>query len=134
MKKLATYAFIFILFISCSKTSEDVTMQNTPQQIIGGFWNLHSKSGGWQPTANFDAGEFSLNFYTATATVAVTTALSPNSMSLPTGTYPYLIQSSAGVDYLYINNQNYGKLVLSSMQFEIDQNVAADGVKHIFKR
>lgn len=134
MKKLATIVIGLIFLIGCSKTSEEITAQSTPQQLIAGLWNLHSRSGGWQPSSNFSAGEFTLNFSAATATVAVTTVSFPNSMSLPTGTYPYSIQNSAGVDYLYINNQNYGKLVLNSMQFEIDQNVAADGVRHIFKR
>ncbi len=122
MRKFAIILLSLVL-VSCSIESD---LQ--PPTQTSAKWSLIQATGGLagsnttyqQNQINWTFNEVNGTLIHEHNTAGVADALDP-------GTYDYSIQNIANDDFLFIDNVEYGSIIVTGNRFIINQNIASDG-------
>ena len=130
--KTLILSFFILLNISCNKTDENPSTQNSSP--ILGQWKVTKYEPGFSPTANY-SGEIKWTFNndnTVNVVIISGTSTNPTMPLNSTGTFPYVINTTNSIT---LNNIIYYYSILGNeliVRTEID--VSADGKKLTFAK
>ena len=127
------------LFNSCDTSEEEVTL--LPIDNLTEVWNLKHVLGGFSDTDLdynlgdviwiFDIAENTLNVYNS----IISTGPEDIHAGLETGVYDFVIKQEGDDEVLYVDDRNFGVIVVSSDgTLTIDDGLASDGFISTFKR
>jgi len=109
-----------VFFSSCNKDKD----------TLNGIWNLKNVSGGFAGiNDDYEAGMVTWTFHDHNKTITVVNNSPAEKLysGLESGTYSYSIVENNGREFLLINSEEYGGIVLTEKRFVIDQNEMLGG-------
>ena len=123
----AIFGMILLSMIACNKDDKDAVLEGKWSMVnaTGGIAGFNQNYPKGQILWTFDGGVLSIeNKY-----------IGQLNFSYPTGTYRYLELNPSNVRTLYINDQQFGDVKISSDSLVIDQaSFLADGFRYLFIR
>jgi hypothetical protein len=121
MKKLILFVFSLLVTITLFNcTLENNNNDNTTQ---GGKWSLVNASGGIAgENTNLEKDQITWVFDEFNNTIIVEENVEGLSYALPEGTYSYSIQNINNADFLFVDGDEYGDIIVGRNTFTIDQN------------
>tara|TARA_R110002049_G_scaffold85844_6_gene218287 strand:+ start:14442 stop:14876 length:435 start_codon:yes stop_codon:yes gene_type:complete len=134
---LITFSFLFIL-TNCSIDNKD----ENAQQVALSFWYLINTSGGLAGVDDqfeLDTVVWFFDEINGTVTVENNNTEETKQDGLDSGTYPFSILTDGGEDFIIIDGNELGKILINQTNFVIDQNKTsqgdlADGFIYTFQR
>ena len=124
-------AIVFGIFPACDK--EDKTTAPQITTTIVGTYSLTNVSGGLQGAdVNFSKGEIQWSFDTVASTLMVNNTIDTSDArqsysDLPTGTYSFQFQTQNAQSVLFVDSTKRGPVTFTSIGFNLDDGIAADG-------
>lgn len=133
MKNLTLALLFSIALISCESNTES-------ENSIEGKWNVSQIIGGFMPTKNYNANEFTWLFDLNAKTVTIQNNVDVfDTYHMPTftnnrgGTYDFEIITENNINYLVVGDRK-GEIKFTESGLTIDYGIAFDDVAYIFKR
>lgn len=123
--KISIYILLLIFATNCQDSD---TTDHT--DILNGEWNLKNISGGIAGINNdFESRLIFWSFNSDNSILTVTNNNSDTAINdgLETGTYKYLIQTTNGQSFLFINDNEFGNITVFENELLINQNIFTDG-------
>ena len=120
MKKIA----LLILTLSILSCSLDDNENNTTTQSTK--WSLIKVTGGVTGTEiNLEVGQITWVFDELNNNIVVEENVEDLSHALSEGTYTYSIQNISNADFLFVDDVEYGDIIVGQNSFTIDQNITS---------
>ncbi len=122
MRKIA-FILLSLVFVNCSIDSD-----SQPPTQTSAKWSLIQAIGGVAGSNMvYSQNQINWTFNEVNATLIVEHNTAGVSDALDPGTYDYSIQTIANDDFLFIDDVEYGSIVITGNRFIINQNIASDG-------
>ena len=122
MKKIF-FILLSLVFFNCSLESD--TPANTD---VSPHWSLIRSIGGIAgTTTDYQQDQITWIFNESTGVLVVDHTTQGVSAALDPGTYDFSIQTIDNDAFIFIDNVEYGNILIGSTTFAIDQNVTSDG-------
>jgi hypothetical protein len=114
-----------VLFTSCNSNNND---DLTESESIIGIWNVKNISGGIAGIEDeYETGIITWVFNDQTLTVENNESQGNIYSGFESGTYNYSATEINGINYIIIDNAEYGGYILSNNNLIINQNVTTSG-------
>ncbi|MFI0427847.1 hypothetical protein [Mariniflexile sp. HMF6888] len=139
MRPYILIAFLsFITLTNCSIGNND----DIPDQIITTYWHLTNVSGGVAGVDNdFDLNDIVWHFNNTTNKLTIKNTNTDDTIEdgFDSGVYNFSVTTVGSDEFLVINSNEFGKVVVTQTQLTIDQNMTtsgtgADGFIYTFTR
>jgi hypothetical protein len=112
-----------VLFISCSKQDESTKLESRD-----GIWQVKNISGGFAGIDDeYETGVITWTFNNQILTVENNENQGHIFSGFESGTYNYTVSEIDGINYIIINNAEFGSYTLSRNELIIDQNIKKSG-------
>ena len=119
------FAFILLSLVLVSCSIESDLQPTTPTSAK---WSLVQAVGGLAgSTTNYQQNQINWTFNEVDGTLIVEHNTAGVSDALDPGTYDYSIQTIANDDFLFVDDVEYGSIIVTGNRFLINQNIASDG-------
>ena len=114
-----------VLFTSCNSNDDD---GSTESESIIGIWNVKNISGGIAGIEDeYETGIITWEFDIQTLTVVNNDTQGNIYSGFESGTYNYSATEINGINYIIIDNAEYGGYTLSNNNLNINQNETTSG-------
>lgn len=122
MKKI----ILLLVSISLLSCSLDDNVNNTPTPTAK--WSLVRVTGGVASVeTDLEVGQITWFFDIANETLTVEENVEGLTHGLPEGTYAFEVQNISNADFLFVDEAEFGSIIVGRNVFTIDQNIISTG-------